>query len=312
LKEYTFSDSVPDGYTFDFEQAFFNLDAFLNHQGHNRLSFYVLQEKRSAAVASIHFHFMDSRATSPLSAPFGSFDASHNIPVEVLFDFIGWVDEQLRLKSMTRVVIKCPPQEMQGRNGQMISVFLLNHGYKICSAETGALITVGQNPFEGSIDPWEQRKIRQAKEKGMEARTVSLEMFHEVYKLIADSRAKKNYKLSMEENKLRDVISSFPDRFNLFGVFDKTELVSASIAIRVKQDILYNFYSDHHEKYDHLSPVVMLIREMYQYCMENGVTILDLGTSAIEDKPNFGLLDFKLRLGGKATPKLTFEKYHVQ
>jgi hypothetical protein len=52
----------------------------------------------------------------------------------------------------------------------------------------------------------------------------------------------------------------------------------------------------------------MLIEGMYGWCQQQGIKLLDLGTSALDSQPNFSLLDFKLRLGAHPTAKLTFVK----
>jgi hypothetical protein len=103
-------------------------------------------------------------------------------------------------------------------------------------------------------------------------------------------------------------VEAFADEFVFFEVMKGYERTAASIAIRVANDILYNFYSAHHSRYDAWSPVVMLIEGMYGWCQQQGIRLLDLGTSAVDNQPNFSLLDFKLRLGAQPTAKLTFAK----
>jgi lipid II:glycine glycyltransferase (peptidoglycan interpeptide bridge formation enzyme) len=112
----------------------------------------------------------------------------------------------------------------------------------------------------------------------------------------------------MTLNELKKAFEQFPEHYVLFAVLHEGRLAAASIAIKIKENILYNFYSAHPNDYNHLSPVVMLIEGMYEFCQQNNVNLLDLGTSALEGKPNFSLLDFKLRLGAKPYAKLTFEK----
>jgi hypothetical protein len=47
---------------------------------------------------------------------------------------------------------------------------------------------------------------------------------------------------------------------------------------------------------------------IYEHCQVEKIRLIDLGTSALNGRPNFGLLDFKLNLGAVPTEKLTFEK----
>jgi lipid II:glycine glycyltransferase (peptidoglycan interpeptide bridge formation enzyme) len=52
----------------------------------------------------------------------------------------------------------------------------------------------------------------------------------------------------------------------------------------------------------------VLLRGLYDYAAEHGIPLLDLGTSTVDGKPNFGLLSFKTRLGAELTPKISFAK----
>jgi hypothetical protein len=129
-----------------------------------------------------------------------------------------------------------------------------------------------------------------------------------VYDFIFTCRNEKGYPLSMQLEELQHMAVKFPDRYLLFGVFRSDSLVAAAITIRVKKNILYDFYHDHAAAFDHLSPVTFLVDGIYRFCFENDIQLLDLGTSAIDGLPNFGLLNFKKKLGALATPKLTFQK----
>ena len=52
----------------------------------------------------------------------------------------------------------------------------------------------------------------------------------------------------------------------------------------------------------------MVTKALYEYCQEHNISLLDFGTSAVNNQPNFGLLNFKMRLGGIPSAKLTFQK----
>ena len=54
--------------------------------------------------------------------------------------------------------------------------------------------------------------------------------------------------------------------------------------------------------------VVKLMEGVYNYSQTEGINLIDLGTSSLNGKPNFSLLDFKLHLGATPTQKLTFQK----
>jgi CelD/BcsL family acetyltransferase involved in cellulose biosynthesis len=112
----------------------------------------------------------------------------------------------------------------------------------------------------------------------------------------------------MTFNDLQRTVEAVPGAFHLFAIDHAKKMAAASITMRTSKHVLYNFYSAHPRAFDQLSPVVSLVSGMYNWSQREKVGWLDLGTSAIEGKPNFSLLDFKFHLGGQPSPKLTFEK----
>jgi CelD/BcsL family acetyltransferase involved in cellulose biosynthesis len=112
----------------------------------------------------------------------------------------------------------------------------------------------------------------------------------------------------MTFDQLNLTVQKFDRHFHCFGVYHDDRLIAASICIRESKYNLYNFYSAHSKESDSLSPIVYLISELYAWCQHNKIKLLDLGTSALGGKPNFSLIDFKLRLGATPSMKLTFEK----
>ena len=81
------------------------------------------------------------------------------------------------------------------------------------------------------------------------------------------------------------------------------------MAIRVRDDILYNFLPASNPSYYAHSPMVMLMAELFGYCQRHRIQLLDLGTSLDgNQQPKPGLMRFKRNLGVRESPKLTFEK----
>jgi len=309
LGDYIFHEgALPPTIQPDFEGSLFNSVPYrLLQDPAGWHSYFAIHTKRKKAVAAIYFHVADGLAQSPLRAPFGSVECSDDIPPQVLFDFLSFVDEGIKKMGVQRVVIKNAPGYTAARREALLQTFLINLDYRVITAEAGAIIPVSGN-FEDRVDLWEKRKLKQAYSSGLQARELTVDQLDTVYLFILASRKQKGYSLSMTLTEVRRVLMRFLERFHLFGVYQDETLVAASIAVAVNDQTLYNFYSAHDGAYDHLSPVVMLIERLYMHCASRGLSLLDLGTSAVDGKPNFGLLEFKMRLGGVPTPKLTFEK----
>lgn len=289
--------------------SLFHLPEHLALQTNSGLkSFYVLHEKSRKLFAEVHFHCHGPLAGSPLRAPFGSYLFSESLPPDALFDFIHFTQKELKKAKIENLLLKVAPAPYYPGQHNVLVPLLLNLNYTVQQAEISSVIPVTEKPFTEVIDPWENRKLRQAREAELVTRLMHGENLEMVYTFILHCRQQKEYSLSMTLDEVKTVVQKFSDRFILLGVFDQDKLAAAAIAIRVTDHVLYNFYSDHHSNYDHLSPAVMLIESEYAYCQGRGLSLLDLGTSSVDGKLNFPLLDFKRRLGGRPSPKYTFVK----
>jgi hypothetical protein len=310
LEDYLFHEgNVPEGFHQDFESSVFNHPAHLMLQANEGWhSFCVLNSKHHKISAIIHFHIKDDTARSPLKSPFGSVEFSEQIAPVVLFRFFEFVESRLKARGVQRIIIKDCPSLYRPAHSAILHTFLLNLNYSVLDAEVGAIIPVTELRFDTKLHEWERRKIRQATDAQLVVKELSLDHLGEIYLFILGCKKHKGYSLSMSLVELKQTVHVFEKNFQLFGVFSENKLAAAAIAVRVNEDILYNFYSDHAEEFDSLSPVVFLLGHMYHYCQRNRIDKFDLGTSAIDNKPNFGLLDFKIRLGGVPATKLTFQK----
>ncbi len=310
MDDYSFhSGSFPSGCVAGFESTLYHHPAHLVLQAKEGWhSFFAVNTKNKKIEASVYFNIEERIARSPRKSPFGSVEFSENLAPVILFQFLEYINSRLQALHVSRIILKNPPQHYHLKKAALLQTFLFNLGFQVVDAEVGAVVRVTTEKFEKTIDGWEQRKLRQLQEAGAVLRELSLDQLDQVYRFILTCRKQKGYSLSMTFDELSETVRMFPDRFIIRGVFHEETMVAASIAILICQDVLYNFYSAHADSYDSLSPVVLLMEGLYQFCQARHIALLDLGTSAFQGKPNFGLLDFKLRLGAEPTSKLTFEK----
>lgn len=246
-------------------------------------------------------------AISALRSPYGTIECTDNLPAEALYDFLNYVEQRLQLTGVDRVILKTPPYNYPVGSNAVLQTYLFNLGYQVTAAEVGA-VRFTTNPFAAGLNKYGQQILRKSMKQNLEVKFLSPDQVDRVYEFIHSCHRLKDYALSMSLPDLKDTIACFPDRYFLTGVFDGTELMAASLAVRVRSDVLYNFYADHAAQYDALSPMTVLIHHLYSYCQTNRIHLLDLGTSATNNQPNFGLLNFKMRIGALQSPKLTFEK----
>ena len=299
---------VPDGFKLDYEISLFNLDEHRLLQSNGEwISYHIIKEKKKIAVAGIHFHVSDGIASSPYRSPFGSIDASPDVEPSALFQFLQFIESDLLERGVKNIVIKNPPTLYNPELQTLLQVFLSNLGYQITTAEPGAILIVDKSGEQLSAN-WEKRKIKQAHDKDLELRHEEKRELKLIYDFIRNRRVQKGYPSSMTFDDLQRTVNNFPDRFLLSSVYQQGLMVAASICVRCNPHVLYHFYSDHNTSDKSTNPTVFLIRSLYQYCLENGIRLFDLGTSSLDGFPNFGLLNFKMRLGASPTTKFTFQK----
>ena len=300
--------AIPADVSLDYEISLFNLPQhrILQSNGEWR-SYYIIKKKKKVALAGINFHLSDSTASSPYRSPFGSIDASSDLEPSILFQFLQYVEADLRKSSIKKIVIKNPPTLYNPRLQTLLQVFLLNLNYNISAAEPGAILFVDKSGKDLSAQ-WEKRKVKQAHEKDLKLRHEGPDQLEALYDFIHGCRVQKGYPSSMAFEEIQRTVNTFPTRFLLTSIHKKNKLVAASICVRCNSHVLYHFYSDHNTSDRSTNPTVFLVRSLYEYCFENRIALFDLGTSSIGGIPNFGLLNFKLRLDATPTTKFTFQK----
>jgi hypothetical protein len=310
LKQYDFSEGSPDAlFNYAFTPSLFNLGEHLLLQDKHRWhSFFVCERTTQTIHALVHFHISEGEAISPFRAPYGGVEYSDELPHETLFTFITFVDKRLKSLRVRKIIIKSSPEIYQA-NASPLATLLVNQGYIISSSELSAALTVASEPIFDRLHRSEKRKLIKAEHEGLMFVKMHDLQLQIVYKFIKECRQKKGFGISMSLEQVTETFQVFKNRFHFFGVYHgDNQLVAASIAIQVKDDVLYDFYHDHDAAYDHLSPVVLLVAGIYDFCRYNKYKLLDLGTSSLENTPNFPLLHFKLLLGATISNKFTFQK----
>lgn len=301
---------MPSGFTLAFKPALFNTPDFFSLQAESGwLSFYVLDVEGARAVAVMYVHLEDGHARTPLRAPFGSVESSGEMNPRTLFDFITYVEDQLKRRGASDFSIKNPPRGYDPEFISLLETFLLNRKYVLSSAEAGAVVAVTDTPFMKVIRHSEALRLRQARNAGFEFVLLPEDRLEAVYHFIAACHQVKGYSMSIALGDLRKTIDKFPDRYVLSAVMDQEHMRAAAVSIRVTDHILYNFMVNHEKRFNALSPPIMLMEGLYGYCQANQITLFDLGTSALDGDPNFSLLAFKLHMGAAPTTKFSFYKH---
>lgn len=311
MSNYKFIKGFPiEGFSENFETTLFHQTNHLLLQAKDGwCSYAIVDFSETIAEAIVHFHCHEGIALSPLRAPFGSLIFSKELPAETIKDFLDFIEEDFRERGIYKVTIKNYPDAYFSNQSVVLKSLLSEHGYLIDHTDQSAAIPITEKRFKDILHKSARKRLRKCHNTSLKAVKLPLTEILDVHSFLKKCREDKGYTLSMSRSDMKKTIEVFPDNFYVFAVFSNDEeMIAASISIRINDRILYNFYHDHVKRADNLSPVIMLNECMYEFCQQQRIEILDLGTSSVNRIINQSLLNFKLRLGAVTTPKVTFVK----
>ena len=310
LNRYITSEGKPaENFQIAFARFLYNEERHLRSQSVDGWkTFSLLDEQAQKVLAQIHFYVEGIFASSPYKAPFGSIEFNDDLSPDFLFQFLIDVEQRLKSYGVKKIMIKDAPQIYRQEQAALLSVVLISLGFRVLKSEINSSIVIDEIQWENKISYAELKRLNKCKKEELEFRFLSNNKIEEVYHFIQTCRQERNASLSMTLAELKNTILFCSEDFLLFSVFQKDKMIAAAITIKVNNEILYDFYHAHIKEADQLSPVVMLIDGIYSYCQKNNFKLLDLGTSMLDDKINYSLLNFKKQLGAVSSMKLTFEK----
>jgi hypothetical protein len=296
--------------TLSFEGFFFNDTSFLDKQNKHRYTF-ISVDSSGRINARATLFLMENMALSPLRAPFGSIEFETGLPGTVLNELIKEMDAFALNNQLEKIKIASYPDCYHPENSRVLKEQLLKNGFIVTAEDHNYHVEVRGKEFESSLHSSERRRLKKSQQAGFQFNVEVPSELGFVHKMISECREYKGYPVSMNLQEFEKMFKDFPGRYILFTIRDKGRLIAATIGVRINADILYNFMPADEIEYRNFSPMVLLMKHVFEYCRENKYKIFDMGTAAENGVPNSGLLKFKENLGGELSYKLTFEKSFV-
>ena len=261
------------------------------------------------AEARCAFFMCSGEAVSPAAAPFGSIEFAETLPEPVLNDFLHSLVDVARLAEAATLRIVNYPNCYAPEQANRLTINLMNHGFRQIEANQNFFLPITDQAFSDTIASAERRRLRKCREAGFQVNYGQMPNVNEMIAFLQETRRQKGYPLTINPERLRELLTNFPNQFTVFTVNDGDKLIAVTITVRVRPDILYNFLPASHPDYQTFSPTVMLTDTLYSYCQKQGIRLLDLGISLDHNRqPKPGLMRFKRNLGAQESPKLVFEK----
>ena len=257
--------------------------------------------------AEIYFSKQEQKLVSLNTSPFGGFLTDRAIKKEDLYACLDEIYGWSKTQKIVTVVIRMFPDAYYPQLASLVKDVLLESQFEILYEDIAQYIPVGaEQPMD--LDTHKRRRLRASDTLGYQFRILSAEALERCYELFVQSRINKGYPITMSLDALLEMFALFPDEYLLFGLFNDENVIAASVAIKVSDQILYCFYIGDDLGYRAHSPVTTLVAGIYEYCRENNFSMLDLGLSTDKGIVNKGLYNFKKSFGALESPKMTFIK----
>ena len=154
----------------------------------------------------------------------------------------------------------------------------------------------------------ERRRLDKGRVMGIECSKVSSSAVSEIHRFLSNCRVQKGLQINIELKKLENLMAAFPDKYALFTAKLNGELMAACITVQVSPSVAYYYLPGTDEKFQKVSPMVLLIDYICQHYQERGLQYLDLGVSSVDGHKQKGLFLFKERMGAEAHHKYQFSK----
>ncbi|UFH56408.1 GNAT family N-acetyltransferase [Spirosoma sp. KNUC1025] len=289
---------------------FFNEPAHLCQQSDG--PFYLLtalNQRTGLTEARCAFFPNADKAVSPIAAPFGSIEFADTLPEPTLDAFLkALITAVQSIGTFARLQLTNYPACYAPSQASRLVTKLSEHGFQIIQTNPTFYLAT-KSDFAQAFAPAERRRLRKCREAGFQFQQCASHEVLNVVRFLYETRRQQGYTLTIAPAKLEKLLQTFPEQFPVFTVTDGPKLAALTVAVRVREDILYTFLPASHPDYRTFSPMVMLTDGLVSYGRERNIRLLDLGTSLDENQlPKLSLMRFKRNLGARESPKLVFEK----
>lgn len=310
MPKYSMFERLPTDCWIDYIPVYYNTPSYLDLNNNlPQRHFYWVDEGDNRTVAHCSFSIDGDMVLSPFKAPFAGLEVSKSLSTETIRQFIDEVESQLIKSDIEEVRLSQSP--VAYNHCVSIDQALEESGYNLIEERTFHVIAVNDADLIGRMHKMEQRKVAKAVQADAIFKLMEGEEANEAIKWIVREREKSAKPASLSLDELLKSIRIEPGVYHIFGVFIEERLVAATLAIRVNSGALYHFLptsladSSLNQQF---SPMVFLVHELYKWCQEECINLLDLGTSYVNSATKASLVSFKENLGGEPSFARSWQK----
>lgn len=298
--------SIDQNYPLSFEGYLFNQPEQVKNHLSQSHTFHLTNQTTSFARFVLYIDKEEGK--SPYRAPFGSLEFDSNLQYDELEEFLECILIYCKTQHLKKLSIVSYPFCYHAVNSQMLTYLLVNKGFKIITSDLNFHLNVASTTFEEGLHESEKRRLKKCLKENFQVEQDNSADINEMFELIRRNREEKGFPLSMRAEELLTLFRKYPENYFIFTLRDRQKLIASSIGVKVNSKILYYFLPATDSEYKNFSPMVLVLKTMYDFCKENAYATLDLGIATAGGVANPGLIRFKEHLGALPSLKLSFVK----
>lgn len=270
----------------------------------NQLDF--IWEKKHKTKALISFAItITGEAISLPKSPFGGFWISDTLSSASLEAFILAVVDEMSSRNIQSISLTQSPKPYEPQF-DLINYVLFKSGFeqeKVFSHH----FFLGKKKIKKLVQKESAKLNSKNKNSGLNVSHSSISNFG-FLKEMKSWNTQKGYEITIDENRIVQQVSVYPDRYFLITLTKNSEAIGYSLGVKLTSDSLYYFLSAINPKVPVKNGGELILNELFQLAVEQKVNFIDLGSSDLEDGVNHNLMFFKSRFSNDICNKITWVK----
>lgn len=297
-------DKVVHQTRFSYNESWFHE---LNRDKVDELYYFLFKSKKYKF--SIIAGVVDGVMRFPYSAPFSLFERlNSDIAIEDMEQALCLLEDFCSSRNIHKIFFRLPPVFYDETYISKFQNCFLRRGYQVFSWDLNYQYFIRDMDYLNSMMKRNGKKnLRIAEEQNYDLVYCATErQKRQAYDIIAVNRKNKGYPLRMSWEAVEATIKKMQHDF--FLLYLDWQAVAAAVIFRVNDEIFQVVYWGDIDGYSDKKPMNYLSYHLYEYYLQKGIRVLDIGPSTEDGIPNYGLCRFKESIGCDVSSKVTYVK----
>lgn len=280
------------------------LSNFQSESYQDQLDF--IWDKNQKAKASITFAISKTgEAVSLPQAPFGGFWIHDSLTSSSLEAFILAIIEEMSHRGIQSISLTQSPKPYESQF-DLINYLLFKNGFEQTKVLSHHFF-LGKKKIKKLVQMESVKLQKKSRNLGLKINHSPISNFG-FLKDIRLWNTQKGYEVAIDENRIVQQVSEYPDRYFLITIRKNDEAIGYSLGVKLTSDSLYYFLSATNPKTFIKNGGELILNELFQLAVEQKVNFIDLGSSDLEEGANHSLMFFKSRFSNDISNKITWLK----